>query len=346
MAPEKEVNDQGKKSVGDSVDEFFDANESAQESNSPETTQTATPDENVSDTVKTEESSEQADLESDKNQQSVPYQRFQDVNKKSIEREQKLKETEAKLKELEASSSVYSRLLDDPGIYKKFLEAQGFRPEEVARAMADKGFQTPQTGPAAPTGLDDKTKRSIAEAACEKLGWNIKSLTPEQQAYIRDQVALTEQVFDLKLKEALDARLGPLEGFVKENEAAKKLQSGYEEAKKLAREEFKDEFQKNPQYWEKVIEPAMHKYLDDLDKRDPRNTIKIDPDALYEKATRQILKERRFAQESQEARDVAKKNARPLQPGPSQPGQKTNNLKGKNVGETVDKFLESAGWKE
>lgn len=328
-----------KKTISDSVDEFFekDTTDGEQQPEAqPETEQPETP-ENEADSVKTEVPEDKADVAGDKGFASHPAWQ---------KREQKLKETEAKLKELEASSSVYSRLLDDPGIYKKFLEAQGFRPEEVARAMADKGFQTPQTGPAAPTGLDDKTKRSIAEAACEKLGWNIKSLTPEQQAYIRDQVALTEQVFDLKLKEALDARLGPLEGFVKENEAAKKLQSGYEEAKKLAREEFKDEFQKNPQYWEKVIEPAMHKYLDDLDKRDPRNTIKIDPDALYEKATRQILKERRFAQESQEARDVAKKNARPLQPGPSQPGQKTNNLKGKNVGETVDKFLESAGWKE
>src|SRR3990167_3492669 len=43
-----------------------------------------------------------------------------------MKREQKLKETQGKLKELENSNSVYARLLDDPLVYRKYLEAQGF----------------------------------------------------------------------------------------------------------------------------------------------------------------------------------------------------------------------------
>lgn len=259
-----------------------------------------------------------------------------------IEREQKLKEAQAKLKEAEQSSQVMSKLLDDPRVYKKYLEAQGFRPEEIERAMLEKGFkEEPETT----KSLDNKTKQNIAEIACEKLGWNINALTPEQRAYINDHVALTEQVIDQKLGSLLDSRLKPLEGFLQNTQANEKSRAEIEESKRLAMEEFPDQFKKDPKYWDSTIVPAMNRYLDELDKKDPKKTIKIDAQTLYERATRQILKERKSAEESQEARNIAKGNARPLAPGASKP-QSKQSLKGQTTRETADKFFESIGFRE
>ena len=256
------------------------------------------------------------------------------------EREQKLKDAEAKIKELEGSSSVYARLLDDPHVYKKFLEAQGFSKEEIESSMADKGFESEpevvrerdKTDEAA---LSDK----IAEEICKEAGWDIRSLDKEKKEYINDQIKLTKAVIDRFMSEKIDSRMKPMEGYLREVEIGKKVSSDYDKAKTEAKKEF-------PELdWEKDIEPAMTRYLDDLDKRDPKGNIRIDAVTLYEKATRQLLKEKRIKQERQEVRDGLKANAKPLLPRSPVPSN-GNSQKGKTVRETAENFLTSIGFKE
>lgn len=221
-----------------------------------------------------------------------------------IERERLYKEAQGKLKEAEQAQQLLNSLLDDPRNYEKYLRSQGFSEQDIRVAMASRGFQTESKA-----SMDTQTKRNIAEIACEKLGWNINALTPEQRAYINDHVALTEQVIDQKLADALDKRLKPLEENERERQFSRSLETGFEEAKRLAADEF-------PQYdWEKEILPAMNAYLEELDKRDPQKRIQITPQDLYEKATRNILKEKQFRDSRQAERNEAKKNARPLAPG-------------------------------
>ena len=331
------MDNEPKKTVDQTADEFFNKLDGAtdgeqQPESSPATEQSVETSEDGSDPAKTP-STESADSYkgADKGFASHPAW---------IERENKLKEAQAKL---EQSSGELARLLDDPRIYKKYLESKGYQPAQVAHEMARRGFKVEDA--AEQRGLDKETKRSIAEAACEKLGWNINALTPEQRAYINDHVALTEQVIEAKLGETLDKRLAPIEGFLRDTQNAERDRVEFEEVKKAAMAEFPEEFKKDPQYWSKVIEPAMNAYLDELDKKDPQRRQRIDWQTLYERSTRQILKEKRTAEESQEARDGAKKNARPLVPGASIPTTKKSELKGKTVGETADKFLDSIGFK-
>lgn len=250
-----------------------------------------------------------------------------------VEREQKIKEADARIKELERSSSIYAKLLDEPSVYKKYLEAQGFRPEEIERAMAAKGFQEK------PIAADTQAKMDLMEETCKELGWNIKALTDEQIAYLKDHVKLTEKIFEKLIGSRLDQRLAPLE----KNEAQRALERdterGYDASRKMAEEEF-------PTLdWDKDILPTIGKYLDDLDVRDPKGTIKMTPEEVYEKATRQLLKEKKFAEVRQEERNDLKKNARGLTPRPSTRPQ-PNSFKGKTVRETADNFLDSLGVKE
>ena len=258
------------------------------------------------------------------------------------EREQKLKDAEAKIKELEGSSSVYARLLDDPHVYKKFLEAQGFSKEEIESSMADKGFETePEVTRKAivDNATESVPSDQIAEEICKKLGWDISSLKQEQKDYINDQIKLTQAVIDRFIGEKIDSRMKPMEGYLREVEIGKKVSSDYDKAKTEAKKEF-------PELdWEKDIEPAMTRYLDDLDKRDPKGNIRIDAVTLYEKATRQLLKEKRIKQERQEVRDGLKANAKPLLPRSPVPSN-GNSQKGKTVRETAENFLTSIGFKE
>lgn len=249
-------------------------------------------------------------------------------------REAKLKEAREKAEELERSNSVYSKLLDDPLVYKKFLEAQGFDKETVENAMREKGFEVEpqQAPPQAPAAQD------IASDICKELGWDISRLNAEQKAYINDQISLIQKVAEKYIGKTLDSRLKPMESYLQSVEQQKRISTDYDKAKAEAKQEFPD------LDWEKDIEPAMARYLDELDKKDPKGTIRIDAITLYERATRTLLKEKRVSEERQEARDTLRQNSRPLQPrAPFQKNQ--GDLKGKTVKETADKFLDSVGMK-
>lgn len=318
--------------VDETMDKFFENRDSTtsgeeqpQENAQPENEQTET---------------KEAESDSDKTESTETSDSFKDVDKGFAnhpawqKRETKLKEAEAKIKELEGSSSIYARLLDDPLIYKKYLETQGFSKESISRVMAEKGFQVEaQKAPTAPSGQD------IAENICKKLNWDIGRLNQDQKNYITDQISLIQAVAEDIFGKTLDARLKPMEGYLRQVESEKTIDSDLQSAMAKAKEEFPD------LDWEKEILPAMDKWLEELDKKDPRKTIKIDAETLYEKATRQLLKEKQIAGARQEERNGLKKNARPLMP--RFPNQKSpNSFKGGTARETADKFLDSIGLKD
>ncbi len=325
-----------KQTVSDTIDSFFAKNdatggeEQPQDNAQPETEQPVETPEDGSDPVKTP-STESPDS-------------FKGVDKgfanhpKWIEREQKLKEAEAKATQFETN---LSRLLDDPLVYKKYLETQGYSKEEISQAMAQRGFVEEQKPSMAPAAQD------IAEATCKKLGWDISRLNGEQKAYINDQIRLIQAVAeDLfgKAQANFEQRLKPLEGFVQQGQIVAQINKEYSDVVDTARNEF-PEIIKTPEDFEKIIKPAMDALLDELDAKDPQKNISIDARTLYERATRQLLKEKKLSEERQEVREGLKKNAKPLMPRTPIPvGDRKD--KGKSARETANAFLNSIGVKD
>lgn len=319
-------------SVDDTVDKFFatlDETEQGeqQEERSPSTEQADKTQEGGSDPQKTPSTEESAGFKGvDKGFANHP---------KWIERETKLKEAQARAKKLESSNSQYAKLLDDPQVYSKWLKSQGFSEDHIRQAMLEKGFAQPQ-------GETDtarqETAQDIAKEACKDLGWDINRLSKEQVAYLNDHVALTMKILDKRMGAAIDARMKPLEGYVQQTQLKEKLSGEEAELRKMAKEEF-------PTLdWDKDIEPAMQKYLDELDKRDPQKQIKIGFEDLYQRATRNLLKELSDSKGRQEVRNENKGNARPLRVGASPANNRSGNeYKGKSPSETADKFLDSLG---
>lgn len=317
-----------KQSVDDTINKFFDSDANA----GSEQPQDAQP-ETVEQDVQPEAGGEPA-KETPTDEQPGKDKGFAQ-HPAWAEREAKLKEANAKIKDLERSSSVYAKLLDDPSVYKKYLEAQGFDKETIERSMREKGFTEakPQATPQAPQAQD------IAESICKKLNWDVSRLNTEQRAYINDQISLIQAVSEEYFGKAINDRLKPMEDYLGQVTVHNKLSSEYDKAKTEAKNEFPD------LDWEKDIEPAMKKYLDELDEKDPKKTISIDPVTLYEKATRQLLKEKKTSEARQEVRNDLKKNARGLTPRPSTRPQ-SNSFKGKSAKETADNFLDSIGVKD
>ena len=315
-----------KQTVNDTMDAFFESKDGGevqpQETAQPETEQVVTQEEDGSGPVTTPSTPEAA---KDKGFASHP---------KWIERENKLKEAEARAKQLEQDSSRYAKLLDDPATYKRFLESQGFRPEQIAQAMAEKGMTVEAKAPTNTPAAQD-----IAEATCKKLGWDITRLNSEQRAYINDQISLIKAVAEDMFGPQINERLRPIEGFLEEQRIAFKTQSEFQEAQKLAKEEF-------PHLdWDKDIIPLMDNHIKELDKKDPQTLIRFNNPSIeiYKEATRSLFRELRVSEGRQEVRNNLKKNARPLvSHAPVLNGERT---KGKSVRETADSFLDSVGMK-
>lgn len=243
------------------------------------------------------------------------------------EREAKLKEAQAKLDEAERQNSQLSRLLDDPSIYRKYLQAQGVTDEaSIRRALAERGLK--EEAPA--------SQGSIAEVICKKLGWDISRLDAKQREYIEDQISLAKAVAEETMGKSFDERFKKVEGFISNADRRERESAEWRTVQSRAKEEFPElDFNKD-------LEPAMNKYLDEFDKRSPN--VYISPTELYEKATRELLKEKRISAGRQEERDGLKKNARPLRPV-SPPTKPEGMTKGKNAKETADAFLDAAGIK-
>lgn len=245
-------------------------------------------------------------------------------------REQKLKEANEKLEAAERRSKQFDELLGDPIAFKQHLRRQGYTAEEIAQEFRTKGL----TDPSAPKA----TQREVYEIACDKLGWDIKSLNDEQKAYLRDQARLSETIAD----ELIGRRVKPLEDKLSElstrEESKSALNDGFREVEKRAKDEFPDIDQKE-------ISQAMNVCLDHIKASNPKLFQTIDPVELYEKATRQLLIERGKKKESQEVRGELKKSARPLRPGASTP-KSDPKLRGKTVEETADKWMDEHGFNE
>lgn len=199
-----------------------------------------------------------------------------------IEREQKYKEAREALKAEQEKAQKLSRLLDD--LQKKSEPAQ-----------------TGQAGQA----------RSIAERVCEKLGWDIKRLNPDQKDYINDQVSLTMAILEDRVGSMLDERLKPMEEMSQEYQMQRQFQTEDLQVREIASQEFPNV------KFDDVIKPAISKYLAELDEKDPDRTIRLSYEDIYYRATRNLLREITESKGRQEVRDGNKANARPLGKAPS-----------------------------
>lgn len=305
------------------VDEAFDkvfGGEQPQES-SPATEQAETQPEGGSDPLKTQSTVETAD---DKGFATHP---------KWIERETKLKEARETLKQRDSEREQYSKLLDDPDVYAKWLKQQGYSDAHIRQALAEKGFQTPQSKMEA-----DKSSEAmaVAERVCTKLGWDITRLTPEQKAYVQDSVSLNMAVIEDRVSSILDKRLAPIEQMSNEMSMQKQFNSEESEVQKLAGTEFPNVG------WEEVIKPAIQKFLNELDEKDPKRTIKLSYEDIYYRATRPLLRELTESKGRQEVRDTNKRNLRPLGTGTaSKSGEPAT--KGRTPREDVEALLDAKG---
>lgn len=221
-------------------------------------------------------------------------------------REAKLKEAREALQAEQQKAAQFSKLLDDPTVYEKWLKSQGFSEQQVRQAMQAKGMSVE-----APKQANMEAQaQSIAEKACKKLGWDITRLNAEQRAYIQDHVDLTMAAVSDYVQAELDKRLGPMEQMTQEYSAQKQMSQEEAQVKELSAKEFPN------LKWED-IQQAITKYCNELDQKDPQRTMKFTYEDLYYRATRPLLRELEISKGRQEARDAVKQNAKPLGRGPS-----------------------------
>lgn len=313
-----------KPSTQESAEALFDkltASPEQQQESSPETVQPEVKVEDGSDPVKTPSTPETPE---DKGFASHP---------KWVEREQKLKEARESLKAKELEAERYSKLLDDPEVYAKWLKQQGYSEQQVSEALRAKGYEAPKTVNEVEKG---NQAQAIAERACQKLGWDITRLNPEQKAYIQDSVSLTMAIIQESVGPMIDQRFGPLEQMQTEMTQQKQFNSDEVEVQKLAKDEFPDAD------WESVIKPAISKFLGELDEKDPKRTIKLSYEDIYYRATRPLLRELNESKGRQEVRNTNKQNLRPLGTGvASKSGEPST--KGRSAREDLEAILDAKG---
>lgn len=244
-------------------------------------------------------------------------------------REAKLMEAREALKTKEAEAERYSKLLDDPAVYAKWLKQQGYSDAHIQQAMREKGFETKQDS------SQSNQAQAIAERACAKLGWDITRLNPEQKAYIQDSVNLTMAIIQEAVGPMIESRIKPYEDVSTEWLQERQFFQEESYVKTLAAEEFPNVD------WKEVIVPAIDKFLKDMDEKDPKHTIRMSYEDIYYRATRPLLREVNENKGRQEIRDTNKRNARPLGTGTAsktgEPGIK------RNARDEAESFLESRG---
>lgn len=302
-------------SIGDKFEELT-AGEQPQES-SPESEQPTDQPEGGSDPLKTQGTAD----EKDKGFASHP---------KWIERENKYKEATKSLEQKETELARFSKLLDDPEVYTKWLKSQGYSDAHIQNELREKGYDSN------PTDKQSNQAQAIAERACAKLGWDITKLNQDQKAYIQDSVNLTMAIIQEAVGPMIDQRVRPMEQVSTEWTQQKQFNSEEMEVQKLAKDEFPEAD------WESVIKPAIAKFLNELDEKDPKRTIKLSYEDIYYRATRPLLRELNESKGRQEVRDTNKKNLRPLGTGTaSRTGEPAQ--KGKSAREEAEAFLEARG---
>lgn len=322
MDNEKEVKNQY-----ESAEELFDkltgAEGVTQESNSPENAKAEEVVQDEANSVKTGTPATEAVDE--RVPESVPYKRFQEINQAN-------KEARELLKAKEAEADRYSKLLDDPEVYAKWLKSQGYSEQHIAQALREKGFEAPKAEKVQPNETNQAI--AIAERACKKLGWDITRLNDEQKAYINDSVSLTMAIIEESVRPMIDERVGSIESVSNEWVQQKQFNQDEIEVKGLASSEFPGVD------FDKVIKPAISKFLVELDEKDPKRTIKLSYEDIYYRATRPLLRELNESKGRQEVRDANKANLRPLGTAPtSKTGEPSS--KGKSARDEAEKFLDN-----
>jgi len=227
---------------------------------------------------------------------------------KWLEREEKLKEARELLKQRDIEREQYSKLLDDPQVYAKWLKQQGYSDVQVAEAMRGKGYETNSRENVAEK---PNQAQAIAERACNKLGWDINRLSAEQKAYINDSVSLTMAIIQEAVGPMIQQGVAPYEKMYNDFSQEKQFNSEDAQVRKLAGEEFKGVD------FDDVIKPAIQKFCDEMDAKDPQRTIKLSYEDIYYRATRPLLRELEASKGRQEVRNTNKANARPLGTGPT-----------------------------
>lgn len=315
-------------STDDIVENYFkdksepsEQKDESQEASSPEKSEPVDTDGSVSDTPKTDKAESEADFEgTPKGFASHPAWQ---------KRETKLKDT---LKELDDSKSQLSQLLDDPLVYKRSLERQGKTQEEIIHEMQKKGMDVSNIMPQA-----SQAKQDVFDQICEREGWDKNRLEDGQKSYLTDIFRAMDNHSRELIKSEISKEIGPIQEHMRYEKALTDNRTQYNNLKERAKQEFHD------LNWEKDIEPAMSKYLDKIEEIDPKGeNMRPSITELYERATRQILIDQVKAKGSQEVRDKKKINSTPLRPGANSLSVEKP-LKGKNVRETTDLWLQQHG---
>mgnify|MGYP003393677267 CR=1 FL=1 len=313
--PDNVPKEELKPSIDSIVEDAFKEQEQPQES-TPAQVPAETPKESLTDKPKTDAPEEDFDGV-EKGFASHPAWQKQQL---------KIKEAQAEINRLKPFAS----LLDDPVVFKRHLQRQGYNKDEIAEAMRERGMEAE-----APPQLTQPQVDDFVMAVCQKKGWDFTNLDANQQSYIRDLIGMTGTVFEMKADEILSKRLKPLEDKFSFMERNEKAGQDMESVKELA---LRYKFD-----YEKDILPAIANKLDELDNVDPRRKIPFDVISYSKDLILQLVEERGFQRERQEDRTKLKIGATPLKPGASQ--TVVPKTKGKTVDETVDNFFATAGIK-
>jgi len=302
------------KAVDSVVDGHFDRGAAAPEASSPQTSAPEPKDEGGSDPLKTPSNPAAGGekVTPGKEFGPVPYDKFQEAIRKRQEAERQLQN--------------FSSLLDDPEVFKRYLERQGYSKDEIREEMRSRGMAVHEPGQA----------KSIYDRVMERVyGDRAHALKPEEAAEIRNIVALIEAAS----REIADETTRPLKGFVESKQREEAVDAELSEAEEAAKEDGID--------FEKEAIPGMQLLLKEMQDRDPRYR-RNPPSAmfLYNAAARRILKEKTVLRGRQEARDEKKGNARPLSPQVTgKPAEPKKHVKTADIDAEIDAQLDAMGYR-
>lgn len=295
------------------------ASDSSTEKDSTDETKDALPDKDKTDT------SETSDFE------GVPkgfasHPAWQKLNQKAQAAEQRAKDLEVKSKELERQAAQSASLLNDPDIYKKYLQRQGFSDHEIKQKMSERGFSV----------SDDKKEPLFNRVARKIYGDDFARLKPEEQDYLKDLV----RVMEVTHSELMGDQLTPIQSKIAIQEKREAVDMELDDVEEMCAEDGID--------FEKEALPMMGRILKSMQEKDPR-FVKNPPSALntlYPATFRAIKREKDALKDRQGERDERKKNAKPLTSGGglSKDGKTPKKIKtDKDIDDAVDEILDNAG---
>lgn len=236
-----------------------------------------------------------------------------------IERERKLKEAREELTALKDEQTRIKSLLDDPNQLSEHLKKNGFN---ISRSQEE----------------------TLFDKIAKKKGWDVQSLSKDQANYIQDLIDLSSEVSDARIEQAMSKRFAPIEDQIKQTQTQAKTQQEFEQAQELSGRYGLD--------FEKEVAPALSKYLNELDQKDPKRTIKVDLVAWTKDHVLNIMQEKMKLQGHQDERNQKKSVLKTLTPSASSP-QISNKTKipsaskdPRGFDKVVDGMMDELGYRE